>query len=104
MIPTVKEPDLGAEHCCFCWKFTRTWTNLPERNAIGQQVACCPPCSRTHRPLQVPSKRAWYDLEQAREWARGRVHVWHIPTPRWARVRAGIIRRGSTRVFGGFVP
>lgn len=96
MIPTVQESEdlraYSAEQCCFCLKPTRTWTNLPERKG-GEQVACCPPCSRACQPSQVPSKRAWCDLDQARQWARGTVYDWEERSPAWRRVQEGIRQR-----------
>lgn len=66
MIPTTIEPDPGPpfEHCCFCGKPTRHWTNLPDRTP-GAQVACCQACARLHEPQEVPTKDAWCDAEYA---------------------------------------
>lgn len=83
MIPTVREPpDVASappERCCFCRWTTRHWTALPDRTP-GQQVACCEACAFTHRPVQVPSKVAWFDLETWRGWAAGVHDNWRYVT------------------------
>jgi hypothetical protein len=68
-IPIEQEKDTPFradedEECCFCFKTTRFWTALPDRKG-GEQVACCPPCSKLRTPSQVPSKSAW--CEEARK-------------------------------------
>jgi hypothetical protein len=66
-IPIEKQEDPSPpfEECCFCFKPTPYWTELPDRTG-GQQVACCQPCSKTHRPVDVPTKPDWCTAAEAR--------------------------------------
>jgi hypothetical protein len=66
--PVLQEPkpEWGAlEHCCRCQKPTPFWTDIVGRTP-GEQVALCPECSLITHPSQIPTKRAWCDLEKAR--------------------------------------
>lgn len=103
MIPIQRESAMcstvgGMERCCMCREPTPMWTNLPDRTA-GEQVALCEVCAMQARPVMVPSKRAWLDLERARRWARNHVFDGEQFTPAWVRVQAGIVQRRGER-FG----
>ena len=87
MIPIQREPPSMAmewERCCFCRAGTPWWTALKSR-LPGGQVACCRACAAGHKAVQVPSKRAWCDLEDVRRWAKGHAYPWERDMSKYLR-------------------
>jgi len=70
-----QHPEYPLEDCCFCFKPTPSWTRLEDRSP-GGQVACCQPCSESHEPSEVPSKRQW--CNKARERHQTFLPSWEI--------------------------
>lgn len=75
MIPTVQEPkkltEFPMDACCFCRAGTRSWTKIAAR-PLGEQVACCQGCAKTHKVAEVPSKDEWFKAERDRDRERRR--------------------------------
>lgn len=54
-IPVVEDDfpkSMPLEHCCFCFKPTKTWY-------VKKDVAVCVSCAKVHKVSEVPTKDDW---------------------------------------------
>ena len=61
MIKVKKEPkqyrSLPKEHCVFCKKTTRYWTE-------DGSIPVCFICSRKHEPSELPTREEWLEIAE----------------------------------------